>query len=180
MAVNITWKSPPAGTTVTSVDHGSGGNGSTLTAVEVGVSHDGSNPITNCKFYIGQKSGVYSGGFSAVADLAELLSWGDASVAADFGGFQINMNQVASYPTANWPTETTKQPSYGSAVYTGVGDSAANGILLKTTMDSTMTMDGIIPASVEAKFKCRIHIPTNAINPGIRQFDQKLRYTYTS
>jgi len=180
MAVNITWKSPPAGTTITSVDHGSGVNGDTLTAVEIGISHDGTNPITNCKFYIAEKSGTYSGDQTAAADLAELIGWGDESLEDDFGGFQVNMDQVSSYPAGSWPTYASKQPTYGSAFFTNIGDSAANGITLKATMDATMTVDGTVPAGVEAKFECRLHIPTSAGSPGVRQFDQKLRYTYTS
>lgn len=180
MAVNITWKSPPGGTSASSIDHGSGNNGSTLAETEIGISHDGINPITNCRFYIAEKSGVYSGDQNATADLAELLSWGNGSIEADFGGFQINMNQIAGYPAANWPTWDNKQPPYGSSFFSGIGDSVSTGITLKTTMDADMLFDGIIPPGKEAKFKARVHIPTNAVNPGIRQFDQKFRYSYTT
>ena len=180
MSVNVTWKSPPAGSAITSVNHGSGNNGDTLTAVEIGISHDGTNPITNCKFWIGEYSGTYTGDANATVDLAEVLAWGEDATTSGFGGAQINMNQISAYPSADWPTYLIRQPNYGSAFYPNIGDSAANGVTLKATMDASMLSDGIIPASIEAKFKARIQIPINTSTPGVRQFDQKLRYTFTS
>ena len=58
--VNITWKDS-IGSTITEVDHGTGGNGDVLAEQEISIQHDGTNQITGCKFWIGQYSGSYVG-----------------------------------------------------------------------------------------------------------------------
>lgn len=190
MAVNITWSLSEGGAAITSLDHGSDSNGTVLASgglgaagVEIWISHDGSNPITNAGFYIAQKSGTYTGGFTASKDLAEQLAWGDGNTANAFGGFQINMDKVGSYATA-WPTHTNKfqgTPKLTTAFYTGVGDSIANKVLLHTSMGADVTSAGVLAAAGTAcAFKCRIAIPADEDTIGIRQFDQKLRYTYSS
>jgi hypothetical protein len=190
MAVNITWSATQNGVAITSLDHGSGSNGDTVSnggngtaGVEVWLRHDGANAITNAGFYLGQKSGTYTGAVSAAADLAEMLAWGDGATAGAFGGFQINMEKTGGtpYSSGNWPSVGTKTPTLGSAFYTGVGDSIANKVLLKTSMGASVSGTGVLDAGGTAcAFKCRVQIPTDEDTVGIRQFDQKLRYTYTS
>ena len=181
MSVSITWNQ--SGSPVSSVSHGSGGNGDTLPEQEISIEHDGNNPITNCQFFLAAKSDPYSGDFSKSQDLAKLLSWGDGNIANDFGGFQINMDAIGSFPAGKWPTEADKIDS-GSGeyhvFYTGHGDSYSNGIVLHQNMSGDMTQMGVIPVNAEASFKCRIQIPTSEGTIGIRQFDQRLRFTFTS
>lgn len=183
MAVSIIWRPSNTGSPITNVDHGAGGNGDILAEQEVYIEHDGVNDITQCKFWISEKSGGYTGSFSASIDLAEMVSWGDGATSAAFGGFQISMDDGVS-----WPTYTDKGATGGGdadyfVARTGYGDSAANGVELSSSMNSTPAMTGnTIPDSctIWPHFKSRIQIPTDESETGVRQFDLKLRYTYTS
>lgn len=184
MTIAITWSATNGGAAISEpLDHGQGGNGDTLTAQDVYISHNAVNPITLCKFYIGAYSGTYSGNFAAATDLAELLSWGDGGSTDNFGGFQINMDATGSFATS-WPVYGTKGAVTDLAVAcrTGVGDSAANGIQLNTAMSAEMSVAGTIPNGMTnwPHFKSRIHIPQAEGVVGTRQFDQVMRYTYTT
>lgn len=186
MAVNITWSLTEEGTSVTSLDHGSGSNGDLVangggaaSGLEIYVRHDGTNNITDAGFYIAPKTGTYGGGFNATDDYAELLAWGDGDN-DDYGGFEVNMNSSGVYPDSDWPVSGTKQPTYGSAFYTGVGDTVDNKVLLAITMGVSVPSEGVLTSGLDARFKCRVRIPPNEDTVGVREFDQKLRYTYTS
>lgn len=191
MPVTITWSLSNGGVPITEPqNHGSGGVGTfrpSAAGTEIYLAHDGANQITNCKFHLAQYSGTYTGGASAAADYLEMLAWGDSlaaggpAEASEFGGFQINMDAVGGYAAA-WPTHASKGGvgDTGVAFRTGVGDSAADGVNLHASTGATST--GVIPVGEDpnVRFKCRIQIPTDEAVLGIRQFDQKLRYTYTS
>lgn len=188
MPVTITWSTTQNGTAVAEsltggsngVDHGSGTNGTTLSQREIWVRHDGTNAITGCGLYIANYSNTYGGGASASVDLTEIIGWGDSSTANAFGGFQVNMNSGDTNP-GDWPTVSAKQPTNGSAFFTGVGDNADNKVLLSTTMGAAVTSTGVIAASnTDAQLYFRIQIPTDEDTTGIRQMDQKLAYTFTS
>lgn len=171
MSVNITWSSTNGGAAITEpLDHGSAAAGNILSDQEIFIRHDATNPITNCRFYLTS---------TVPADLAEILSWGDASIADDFGGIQINMDAITSYPT--WSTVGTKSGTHYNVFRTGVGDSADNGILL--TANSGLTGSaGTLQAgsSPNVRFKLRVQIPTNEDTTGARVFAQKMRFTFTS
>jgi hypothetical protein len=185
VSVTITWKQASVEITQP-LDHGSGSNGDTLTAQEVSISHDGSNQITNCKFYLAAYSGTYTGGATAAADLAEIIAWGDSQAtapgdtAADFGGLQLNMNAAGGFPSGDWPTHATKSGANFNVFRTGAGNSSVNAITLPIAMGGGMVTDGVIPAGGEVSFRCRVQLPTNEDTVGARQVDQKLRFTYTS
>jgi len=180
MTVNITWKL--SGSAVTAVDHGSGTNGDSLTTKVLFIEHDGLNQLTECKFWIDAKISDYTGNLTPAADLAEIKAWGDQETEDAFGGFFISMNAVGSFPT--WPVYGTKLGTDYFTFCTGTGDSIENGVTLHTNMNSTpaMSSSGIIPAScsIWPSFACRVHIPAEVDTVGIRQFVQKLRFTYTS
>jgi len=183
-AVTITWKI--SDTPVTSVDHGQGENGDILTAKEIEISHGGTYQITGCKFYLAEYSGDYSGGgASPSADLAELLAWGAQVTASAWGGFCINMDAVNAFPAGDWPAYDDHLDSANGeyAVFkTGQGEAIANAILLSSAMSTAMSVDGVIPAAASPwpKFQARVAIPTDEDTAGVRKFDQKLRFTYTS
>ena len=91
------------------------------------------------------------------------------------------MNATGGFPGGDWPTFSSKQPTNGSAFFTGVGDNATNKILLKTTMGSAVTSDGVLAASDnDARMMLRFEIPSDEGTTGVRQVSQRLRYTFTS
>lgn len=181
MAVSITWSSTNGGAAVTEpLDHGVDSNGTILGTQELFLRHDGTNQITDCGFFLAEKSGTYGGDQSAALDLAEILGWGDGADADAFGGFQINMDATGGY-SGNWPAFGDKAGSTYNVFRTGVGDSEANKILLATEMGLSGAAGTIqAGASPNVRFQCRIAIPEDEDTPGVRQFDQRLRYTYTS
>ena len=188
MAVNITWSATNGGSALSEaldgggsgVDHGIDSNGTILTARTIYIKHDGVNPITNCGFYIAEYSGVYGGAASVSADKNELIAWGDGSTEDSFGGFQINMDAVGSFPSSAWPTYTNKLPTNGSAFYTGRGDDVANKIPLVSNMGLDNPAAIQVGTSPNVRFQCRIAIPQDEDTTGVRQFDHKLRFTFTS
>lgn len=183
-AVTTIWKI--SGSPVTSIDHGQGENGNILTAKEIEISHSGTYQITNCKFYLAEYSGDYSGGGASPAeDYAELLAWGAETTEDAWGGFCVNMDAVNSFPSGDWPVYNNHLDTINGeyAVFkTGQGASVDNAITLSKKMSSAMSVDGVIPASASPwpKFRARIVIPTDEDTAGVRKFDQKLRFSYTS
>ncbi len=185
MAVLITWSSLAGGTAIASLDHGSSGNGTNTTAQEIFVRHDGDNTITNCAFYFAQKTGTYTGDVTAADDFSELLEWGDASTAGAWGGIQINMDATGGFSGGStWDMSETQKTSVDGLKYTvrtGKGHNSANSVLLATTMSSSMTTAGELPADVtDASFQLRLKIPSTEDTAGVRQFSQVLVYTATS
>lgn len=190
MAVNISWGHTEGGSEYNSasVDHLSGSNGTILNndaqgkSGEVWISHDGTNPITGCKFYLGQFSGTYSGGASAAADLAEMLAWGDGGDANAFGGVWLNMDKINAFVAAD-PTFAAPGGvnDLHVACHTGVGDNPANGVNLHVNMGAAVTSTGVIAAGgTAASLQVHVKIPIDEGTAGVREFDQKLRFTYTS
>lgn len=179
--VAITWSLTNGGTGLTDTqDHGNTSNGLTTTAIEFFVRHDGSNSITGCKLYIREYSGTYTGDATAAADIAEILSWGDASTSSTFGGFQINMDAVGGYPSASWPTYISKTPTNGYVCKTGTADSEGNAVTITTATGATASGTIQAGASPNVRFKCRIQVPTAEDTIGLRLFESVLVYTYTS
>lgn len=181
MSVNVTWSLTSGGNAIAEpLDHGSGAAGSSLAAQTIFLSHDAVNPITGCVFYIEEKSGTYAGSFTPATDLAELLAWGDDTTEDGFGGIQLNLDADGSFPSESWPIYSSKERNSSQTFRTGVGDSPANGIPLPTTMG--LDTAGTIPAgnTPGASFAIRVQIPTDEGTTGVREFDQKLRFTFTS
>lgn len=178
--VNITWSTTNGGSGISNLSHGNGAAGANLTAQTVYIRHSGSNPITNAKLYLAQKSGTYSGAATASADYTEILGWGDGNLSTNYGGLQFNFNATGSFPGASWPVYNAKNPTNGASVRTGVGDSIANAIALPSATGATNV--GEIPAgsSPNVRFQMRFRIPNNEGTLGARQVDLRLRYTYTS
>ena len=185
MAVSITWSLTDNGTAETLIDHGSASNGSNTTERQIYLRHNGVNPITDCGFYFTTKSGAYTGGLNAVADFAEMLAWGDAGVADDWGGVQVNMDAEGGFSGgATWgmsESQKTSADGYKFTLRSGTADSSANALTLSEKMSASMTVNGEIPAGVtNTTFQLRIKVPTNEDTAGVRQFDQVLKYTFTS
>lgn len=185
MPVSITWSATNNGTAITSVNHGNAANGTNTTAQQVFIRHDGANPITGCAFYFGQKTGSYTGSFNAAADFAEIKAWGDGGTANAFGGVQVNMDAEGGFSGgATWgmsESQKTSSDGYKFTMRTGVADASGNAVTLSEKMSASMSVDGTIPNGVtSATFQIRIKIPTDEDTAGVRQFDQVLKYTYTS
>lgn len=182
MSVSIIWSLTNGGDPLTSiVDHGNSSNGQVTTAKTIYIRHDGSNDITDAGLYIRQFSGTYQGAATAAADIAEILSWGDQIIESDFGGFQINFDAVGGFPSASWPTYSTKSPTNGNVHRNGVGDSESNAIEIPGTVTGA-TADGTIQAGTapNVRFQVRVAVPASENVIGIRQWDQVLKYTFTS
>lgn len=182
-APTITWSETNEGGAISEpLDHGIKENGQTTDVKNIYIRHDATNQLSNCKFWIGEYSGTYSGGASAAADLAELLGWGDAASADDFGGCFLQMDAQGGFPT--WPTLGDKNATTYGVFRSGVGDDPSTGITLSQYMSTVMTQDGVIPGDgshdPNPRFQMKVQIPTNESTAGVRQFDQKLRFTYTS
>lgn len=185
MAVLITWSTTAGGAGITNVNHGTSANGSNTSAQQVYIRHDGVNEITGCAFYFAQKSGSYTGSFTASTDFNELLAWGDGNTASAFGGVQINMDAEGSFSGgATWgmsEAQKTSTDGYKFTLRTGTGDNISNAVTLSEKMSASMSVNGTIPAGVNtATFQIRVKVPTDEDTAGTRQFDQVLKYTYTT
>lgn len=174
MAIDIIWSSTNGGDALTQpIDHGGAKNGDVLGAQTVYVRHNGDLQIIDCKFYASPTPGFPS-------DFSEIIGWGDGTTQGSFGGLQINMNAVGGFPNVSWPIYTNKQPSSGSAFFTGTGDSEDNAIGLSVNMG--LSNDGVIQPgdSPDVRFKVRFEIPQVEGTTGTRKITQRLRYTFTS
>ncbi len=89
------------------------------------------------------------------------------------------MDAINSY-AASWPTYLVPSSAFVNTFRTDTGDSIANGITLHANMGLIST--GTIQAGTapNVRFKLRIQLPEDEDTPGTREFDQKLRYTFTS
>jgi len=180
LAVNITFSSTNNGSAIAgTLDHGNSSNGSSTTAEEIFIRHNGESSITGVALYIREFSGTYSGSATASGDFAEILGWGDTSTVTGFGGVQLNLLSTTSYPVSGWPVNTDKDPTGGKTCRTGFGVSDATAITLPTTTNASPA--GVIAKSqTNVALQTRIQVPTNEDTVGIRQFDLVAKYTYTT
>jgi hypothetical protein len=182
LSIVLTWSTTNGGTSLTPLDLGNKANGQIAGPSTIYIRHSGSNPITQCAFYINQLSSVYTGGATAVLDFAELKEWGDANIANDFGGIQLNQNATGSFPSSSWPTVTNKVTADGKGAVSNSsqGSTSINAINLLTSTGASIA--GEIPngASPNVRLQLRAQIPTNEAVVGIRQFELVLRFTFTS
>ncbi len=189
MVVAVEWSTSSSFASTTSlIDHGNVASGAATSGVEIFIRHNGLNPITGCVFFIQPFTGTYSGAATAPSDFTELATtWGAASAAA-FGGFQVNMDKNSAYVAA-WGSSGTKDTIVSTKKLTftarnddgggAVAVSAATGVPLH--VDMGCTSEGVVPigSTPGVGFKARLMVPA-ATTLGVRQFDQVLKYTYTS
>jgi hypothetical protein len=181
MSVGIVFSLTNGGPAITTlVDHGSAANGIASSATEIFIRHDGSNPITNVGLYLRQVSGTYSGSFTAPADVAEILAWGDGVTAAAFGGFQCNFDAVGTYPADTWPTYSVPTSTNGSVFKTGVGDTEGNAVILPVATGASVAGSIQAGSSPNVRFKTRVAVPADEDTVGIRQFEWVIRYNFSS
>jgi hypothetical protein len=185
MSVTITWSLSAGGSAEADIAHGNSSNGSNTTSKRIFLKHDGVNSITGCAFYFVQKSGSYSGDFTAADDFTELLEWGDGADADAFGGIQVNMDAINSFSGGStWGMDFSQKTSVDGLKFTartGVANSLANAFTLSKNMSSSMSVDGEIPTGLnDASFELRIKVPVDEGTAGARQFGQVLKYTSTS
>lgn len=181
MSVNIKWALSNGGTIISgNVAHGAAGAGTTLSPKTLFISHDGTNSITGCKLYLAPKSGSYTGSANPTADFNELLDWGNQVSSTRFGGVQVNMDALGGFPNTSWGTNSAKDQNNGYSFRSAVGDSSSTALLLKSSMN--LPGIGVIPAgtSPNISLQIRVKIPSTLAVTGTRQFDLKLRYTYTN
>lgn len=185
MTVTVSWSSSNGGTAISSLSHGSVGNGSESSAQTIYLRHGGTYAITDCGFYVQAIPISYGGDFTADADLAEFLAWGDASTSAEFGGLFLNLNATGSFPAASWPTVTSKSVSLsgnvvGVAMRTSVGDSPTAKVGVITQMGCTTDDEIQAGSAPNVRFQCKFSIPNNEDTLGTRSIRMSLVYEYTS
>jgi len=181
MSVNVIWSYTNGGTAISDlINHGNIANGNTSTAKTIYLRHDGASEITNVGVYIRQYSGTYNGDATAASDFAEIIAWGDNSASNTFGGIHINWDAVGAFPAASWPLYNDKDPSNGFTHRTGVGDSEGNAVTIPTATGATTAGEIEAGASPNVRFQLRVQVPTAEDTTGTRQFDQVIRYSFTS
>lgn len=184
MPVVVIFSSSNGGSSITEpLSYGNISNGSNSSNQTIYVRHTGVNPITAAAFYVeAVDAGSYGGDFTSAADKAELLSWGNASAANDFGGVQFNQNALGGFPGASWPTFANKTTidGYGHTVRTGIGDSSTNPLTVLTTTGATANGTIQAGASPNVRFQARIVVPTSEATLGVRQFNFALTFTSTT
>ena len=184
MSVSITWSYITGGPGITDiVDHGNVQNGNSSSVKEIHMRHNGNNVITNTKLFIRQYSGTYTGSFTAAADLAEILAWGDGATEASFGGFMINFkSSLGTAYTSGWPTydHPTTTDNLGYTFRTEFGDNESNAILLPIGTGVTTAGEIDPGSSPNVRFGVKCKVPSSESVTGIRQWENVAVYTYTS
>lgn len=183
--VSIIWSTTNGGPSLDEpLNHGNNSISNTLGPTTIFIRHTGNNPITGCAFYMRTFAGTYSGDALPIDDFNELIGWGNAGLAADFGGFQINQNAVSAFPSISWPTLANKTTvdGLGFTFRTGVGNTVSNAVALKKESYSATGTDGQIPTGTapNVRIQARILVPTSETVPGVRQFESILKFTFTS
>jgi hypothetical protein len=182
MAVSITWSETQGGAAISApLNHGTASTGSNTTAKNIWLEHDGANDITGCGFILTQYSGTYTGGATAALDKTELTTTWPSGSGTSWGGVLINMDADGAFPAGNWPTVSTPQPSLGATFTSSIGADTASKVTLQTSMGAAVTSNGTIAAANDdTNFQMRMQVPSDEGTLGVRQFDLKLRYTFTS
>jgi hypothetical protein len=173
MVVSITWSESAGGAAMDDPKNwGTIGNGSAASALEIFISHDGTNAITNCGLYVQAYSGTgYTGSAGTAADLSEILAWGDTSTTAqggdpatggDDGGFWVRL------------------ASTGTAWYVHNSSTGISGTEFGLPTGMNLATADEIASGEEATMAAKIIVPTYEATAGTRFFDHALKYTYTS
>jgi len=185
MAITVSWSLTNGGTEIDSLDHGSAGNGTSSTVKTIHLRHNGVYSITECGIYIRAIPTGYAGDFTADADIAEILGWGDGADASSFGGMFLNLNATGSFPVASWPTLATKSvlsggDTIGVALRTGVGDSPTSAVPVVTEMGCSVDDEVQAGSAPNVRFQCKFAIPPGESTLGARSIRMSLTYDYTS
>ena len=186
MTVIVTWSSTNGGSSLNNdLDHGGAGNNAETPVETIYLRHNGNNSITDCKLLISSINERYDGDFTAVGDLEEVIGWGDAAVAASFGGLFLNLNATGGFPAASWPTFAVKSVTSGVKVVgavcrTGVGDLASTGLSLITEMGCTIDGELQSGTAPNVRFQSKFFFPQDEDTEGERHIKQVLAYDYTS
>ncbi len=192
MALNIKWQSSNGGSEYADpLNHGTNlAQGDTTGERTIFLSHDGINEITNVGIYLQAFTGdgsanayVDAGGdHTRDEDLAEIIGWGDAGSAPDWGGVMINQNATGGFPDASWSVFANKSTvdTYGENFRTGVGDTISAPIEILAVTGATS--DGTIQpgSSPDVSFQMRILVPSTASISGLHLFDTVIVYDFTS
>lgn len=178
MSIAITWATSAGGSDINDLDTGNSSAGSNTTEQALYISHNGNNAIQNAKLFIAAKATGYAGAATAEDDYNELLFWGDSTDANVFGGLQLNLDSDGGFPASAYGTVSSKDPTGGKTIRTGVGDTVNNGIILPTT--TGIAVAGTIQPTEEAALELRFLVPVSEGTTGKREVDLKLRYQYTS
>jgi len=181
MTVGLIFSSTNGGATLSAdIDCGDLSNGATTAAQTVYLRHTGTNPITGVKFYLRACTGSYVGAATAIADLAELIGWGDNLTALGWGGVLVNQNATGSFPVPGWPTLLNKTPTDGVCCRTGKADSSTYAANLSANTGATAIGTVQVGTSPNVRFQCKIVVPANEDTVGIRQFELAFLFSYTS
>jgi hypothetical protein len=184
MSLVITWSTTDGGFPIAEpVVHGTGVPQGGVTPGQIlYLRHNGLNPITNAGLFLKLYSDTYVGSFTASEDFGELIDWGNAALATDWGGLMLNQNAIAAFPGTSDPTFANKDSLDGTGfnVRTGVGDDVTNPIIIK--QESGATVDGEIAAGLtpNVRIKFFIRVPLSEDMLGVRLFDIAMQYTFTS
>ncbi len=184
MSITVVWSSTSGGSAIAApLSHGTGLRQGTSSAYQtIHLRHNGANPITSCGIYLQPYTGTYTGDFTAAADKAELLEWGDGITAQTFGGIQLNMNASGSFPDASWPilSDKTTSDGKGFTIRSGVGDSSTNPITIHSATGATSSGTLQAGSSPNISFQMRLVIPQSEDTSGSRIFELILTYTSTT
>lgn len=165
MVVSITWSASQSGSAISSPLNWGNINVGANSTGDIFISHNGTEKIYDCSFYIAAYSGSYVGGADPATDLAELQAWGDAG-----DGFAINQDLTGGFGTGTWVTHTTSAGTVSVPIMLDK-DSQISG---------PGSADGEIAVSVKHHVKLRITVPSSEDTAGTRMFDQVFKFTYTS
>lgn len=175
MTVSLIFSSNYTGSPVIALpqDAGTISPGASSSVVDIYIRRDGTNEITDVKFYLlPYSAGVYAGTDTAQDDYNKVIGWADASYGADptsGGGIYINMNSSGSFPSADY-----------ESFRTGNGDSLANAITLNYRSLSVVADNGELPAGAYAHIRFRFDVPASETSAGTVYFDMLASYTATS
>ena len=162
------------------VDLGARANGQVTTSTTLFIRHSDPATIRNVGFYLLAFAGVYSGGATAAADLAEVRGWGDAAGADNFGGVQINQDAVGGFPDASWPIAGSPTRGHGAVFNSTQGNSSLNTIPLRTASGAAIAGEVPAGAAPNVRVQFRTQVPTSVTVTGVRLFGLAVVYTFTS
>jgi len=147
--------------------------GNTSSGMDFYIRHDGTNPITNVRFYLlPYSAGVYLGTTTAQDDYDKVIGWGDTSGAGSHGGGGLYLSQNHS---GGFAAATFNQ------FRTGYGDTLGNAISLTTSaINIGAAVAGEIASGGEAHIRLRVDVPAAETDTGTFYVDMLMAYSSTS
>ena len=161
---------------------GAKANGQATDALTLYLRHDGADSVTDMAFYIVEYSDVYTGDATAAADYTELKDWGDGVTSPTFGGLQINQNATGAFPSASWPLfdSPISADGFGHVFNSDQGSTSLNAIDLLSVSGADATGELQAGSAPNVRVQLRLAIPDDEDTTGVRLFDLRWAYTYTS